>query len=109
MATYKQRFDFVSGSGSKTFRDRLLIALPIAALSVQGESDQGTGTKRDKRGILAKRVLDDPRRELEHFLLALAGSQNLAIVQDSDAGDTALLAQLLAIWSDMAGVHDSDT
>lgn len=86
-------------------KQRMTIACAQVATEVIGETDQGTGTKRDKRAALAAQFLSSPHHQAERFMLAVIAANHPA---NENVTDAQILTAVRAVWNDLAGVHNGE-
>lgn len=87
-------------------KQRMTIAIAQVASETIGETDQGTGTRREKRERLALAYLNSPQVQVDRFVLAIVAINHPASANVTDAQ---ILTAVRAVWSDLAGVNSSDT
>lgn len=100
----------VSLAKDEEFHGRVAAAITAAALDVAGERDtQRTFNVRQRRQLLASKVLADPAAEAPRFAWALAANPT---IQGSGAGGQASVSDndiayvVTSVWDDLSGASE---
>lgn len=90
----------------QSFRDRITMAIIVAAQGVQGEAEtEGHDSFYEKRSALARAILNGPAEFTDRFCWSVAA--NPAITAESSDSDIQFTVN--SVFSDMAGVMANET